>query len=100
MRAPSKSALKEILRKSLSGPETRILWNPLRNEDFGIGSKNSFLSEGYRFSPLKKSVKVANYKGNIFHGLLIPMKQPMEAEESIIKRFNVQNCTWTRQRLR
>ena len=38
MRTPFKSALKEILRKSLSGPKTRIL-----NEDFGMGSNNSFL---------------------------------------------------------
>ena len=47
----------------------------------------------------KKSVNVANYKGNIFPGLLIPQKQPVEAGESIITRFNVKNGAWTRQRL-
>ena len=54
MRAPFKSALKEILRKSLSGPETRILWNPLRNEDFGMVSNHSFLSVRAADFSLKK----------------------------------------------
>ena len=55
-------------------------------------------SELQTFS-LKKSVNVANYKGNIFHGHFILKKQPVEAEESNITRFTVQNGAWTRQML-
>ena len=92
MRAPSKSALKEIFKKV-------IIWS--RNKDFvepiekmkilvRLAITASFHS-GLQIFCRKKSVKVANYKGNIFPGHLIPKKQPVKADESIIKKFNVQN---------
>ena len=90
MRVPSKSAVKETPKKSLSGPGTRILWNPLRKGRFWYVPKSQLpVSQGCRFFPLKKSLKVAYYKGNIFPGHLIPKKQPVNAEESIIRKFNV-----------
>ena len=81
-----------------------IIWP--RNKDFvepiekikilvGLASCQS----GLQIFCRKKSVNVANFKGNIFPGHLIPKKQPGEAEESIITKFNVQNGAWTGQRL-
>ena len=66
-----------------------IIWP--RNKDFvkpiekmkilvWLAITASCQSELQTFS-LKKSVNVANYKGNIFPGHLIPKKQPVEAEE-------------------
>ena len=88
------------LRKSFSGPGAWILWNPLKDEDFCMGSNDSFLSvRAVHFLSLKKSVNVANYEGNIFPGNMIPVKQSVQAEKSIITQFNVQNGAWTGHRL-
>ena len=90
MRASSKSALKEIPRKLLSSPGTRILWNPIEKMKILVWSAiTASFKSGLQFFSLKKSVKVAYYKGNIFPGHLIPKKQPVNAKESIITKCNV-----------
>ena len=90
IRATSKSAVKEIPIKSLSGPGTRILWNPLRKKNILVWlAITASCQSGLQIFPLKKALKVAYYKGNIFPSHLIPKKQPVNAEESIIRKFNV-----------
>ena len=84
--------------KVITWPRNKDLVEPIEKMKIWVWlAFTAFCQSGLQVFPQKKSVKVAYYKGNIFPGHLIPKKQPVEAEESIITRFNVQNGAWTRQ---